>query len=152
MSTHISTDPDGHDHPIRGPAAALGLIREVMSSPLRAETIAIIVHPGTRATTVVSVPNTIAPDAVIEVVEVVASTAARALGAVRLVIATGRPGGGIDHLDPERWYRIDRAAADHGIVLLDWFVVCPRVHQPRLLAGELSRWPDARHGPGAVRG
>lgn len=150
----MSSNPAAHggEHPIRGPAEALGLIREVMSTPLRAETIAVILYPGSRSTTVISVPNTPALDTVVDVVEVVAATAAQALGSVQLVIATGRPGGGIDHLDPQRWYCIDHAATRHGIVLLDWFVVCPRIHQPRLLAGELSRWPDGHRTHGAQPG
>ena len=100
-------------------------------------------------TTVLVVDGTERPDAVIDVVERVAESAEVA-GASAIVVATVRPatasiderGAASPHTDVNRWLEASDVAADHGIELLEWFVVGPGgVVCPREVFGEPERWP-----------
>ena len=49
---------------------------------------------------------------------------------------------GLAHADVNRWFEASDIAADHGVELLEWFVVGPGgVVCPREVFGEPPRWP-----------
>lgn len=143
---------------VRTADEALAVVTLVRSSPLRAETLCFALDDAGLGRVVSVIDGTDRPDDIIDIVEVFAPAAAR--GAARgLVVATIRPTptgeidhGGDDGGDTERWRRADFTAAQHGIVLLEWFVVTDTgVALPRRSAGAPSRWPDGCR-PGHRRG
>ena len=133
--------------PVRSSADALEVIALAISRPPRPETIAFVLDDDGRGTTVLVVDGTEQPDAVVDVVERVAA-AAEAAGATAIVVASVRPSPvtiddaatGVDDVD--RWLEASDVAADHGIELLEWFVVGPTgIVCPREAFGEPPRWP-----------
>ena len=133
--------------PVRSSADALEVIALAISRPPRPETIAFVLDDDGRGTTVLVVDGTEQPDAVVDVVERVAA-AAEAAGATAIVVASVRPSPvtiddaatGVDDVD--RWLEASDVAADHGIELLEWYVVSPTgIVCPREAFGEPPRWP-----------
>lgn len=83
-------------------------------------------------------------EALIEVVEVGAQAALDTLGpdALGLVVASVRSGRGLRPGDDETWSAMASLTEDHGLVLVEWFVVAPGgIHCPRDVAGVSARWP-----------
>jgi hypothetical protein len=57
------------------------------------------------------------------------------------VIATVRPHDGVLPGDVDRWLDASSIARDHGIELIEWYVIGPHGTQcPRDLLGEPERW------------
>ena len=133
--------------PVRSSADALEVVALAISRPPRPETIAFVLDDDGYGTTVLVVDGTERPDAVIDVVERVAESAEVA-GAAAIVVATVRPATAsveeealLADTDINRWFEASDVAADHGIELLEWFVVGPGgIVCPREAFGEPSRW------------
>lgn len=133
--------------PIDAPRAALAVVDLAMQHPPTAETIALVLDDDRRGRTIVVVDGTVEPDAVLDVVERVASSIAVTGRTGKLVLATVRPGGGPFPDDDDRWIEASELADDYGVELVEWFVIGgdrPTVGAnatcPRDLLGEVPRW------------
>jgi hypothetical protein len=134
--------------PVRSAADALELVALAMSRPPRPETIAFILDVGGFGTSVLIVGGTEHADDVLHVVEQV-TDAAEVAGAASIVVATVRPAPAPAHEeatltddDVDRWLEASDIADDHGIELLEWYIVGPSgIVCPRETFGEPPRWP-----------
>ena len=60
-----------------------------------------------------------------------------------IVLASVRPDSGMLPGDVDRWLEASAIVDQHGLVLLEWFVIGPMGPEcPRDLLGEPERWPD----------
>ncbi len=122
---------------------ALSLMAMSVADPPRHETLAVLLDDQLRGSTILSVADTVEPDALFDVVDLISDVnhAGDELGAV--VLATVRPGGAADPGDVDRWLEASSMLADAGIELLEWFVFdATGVMCPRDLLGEPPRWPS----------
>lgn len=129
--------------PIDDPGTALALVRATMASPMRHETMAVLLDDRRRGVAVFTVDRTTRPDAVLEVTEVVCHTATYGdlrghLGA--LILVSVRPGEGERFDDLDRWIEVSSRCDEVGIDLVEWFVVGDAVSCPRTLLGAPARW------------
>lgn len=141
-----SSVPRAGIDPITSAAQALALFRCVRHLPPVPETLAFLLDDAGRGQgTVVQVTDTIGPDDVVDVVELIGRAAADRVadGVVSgLVVATCRPRDGLLEDDDTRWRILSDLAEAHGLLLIEWFVLgsigtaCPRD-----LCGEAARWP-----------
>ncbi len=113
--------------------------------PLEAETLAFFLDDEGVGGVITVVSGTTDADSVLPVIECLSRAADGAEQARSLVVASVRPGGGPCPGDVERWSRLVGIAADHGVRLLEWFVIGAHgVHCPRDLAGQPERWPGSK--------
>jgi hypothetical protein len=127
-------DPiDSHD-------LALLTVSMAIHRPLRHETVVAVLDDARRGIAIAVVTGTCRADDVIEVVECLTSPAAHDGAAAGIVVASVRPGGGLDPGDADRWLEQSAVAEQHGVELLEWFVIGTDVHCPRDLLGEKPRW------------
>jgi phosphoribosylpyrophosphate synthetase len=134
-STALPTVVDSAD-------SALAVIGTSIHQPQRAEVIVLLLDVDLRGRTVVIVDGTESPDAVIEVVELLAESAAEAERPVSFVVAAVRPGYGPLPGDADRWLELSEIAETHGCELVEWFVLSDEVAWcPRDLLAEPPRWP-----------
>ena len=140
--------PHARRDPIRTAADALAVVSLASASPPRWETIAFLLDSGYRGTgqfTVVS--DTIDGDSVIRIAEVMGEVGALCSDAgdvdcAFVVIASVRPGSGLEQPDAFRWYSASDIIDDRGLELIEWFVLGPNgVELPRELVGDPERWP-----------
>lgn len=131
--------------PIRSADDALAIVSLARRDPLIAETLAFFLddrHCG--AGSIVAVSDTVVPDDVLDVADVIctASAAQVADGTLTgLVVASCRRRAGLLPDDAERWCDLSDLVETHGLVLVEWFVVGPEgVVLPRDVAGEPPRW------------
>jgi len=117
--------------------------------PLEPETLAFFLDDAGVGGLITVVSGTTEADSVLHVAEYMARAAEGVSHAACLVVATVRPAGGLLPGDAERWRQLDRITDEHGIQLLEWFVIGPDgAHCPRELAGDDERWsPLARPRP-----
>lgn len=126
--------------PIDSHELALLTIASSTSSPPRPETIVVLLDDARRGSTIVVVSGTVRHDAVLEVVECIGEAAVGDGRASAAIIASVRPGGGLDAGDVDRWLELSDIADTYGIELVEWFVVGRAVVCPRDLLGEAPRW------------
>jgi hypothetical protein len=132
--------PRAHIDPIITSHSAQLLLDELLSSPPRHETLAILLDDDRRGVTVVSVDGTVDPDAVFHVVELLVESA-RWPGVVgSMILASVRPGGCDDLDDLDRWSELSTQFEEAGFELVEWFVIGNRVSCPRALLGDAPRW------------
>ena len=126
--------------PIDSEFTALLMVWHMMTWPTRAETIALLLDDQRRGISVLVVGGTDHPDALFDVVDLVAESGGHgeALGAA--VLASVRPGEGLDPGDVDRWLESSDVLADRGVELLEWFVVGRDICCPRDQLGEPPRW------------
>ena len=147
MPTARPRVPRAHRDPILTPDDALAVAALAASSSPRHETIAFLLDDAYRGTGLITVvTDTVDADSVVHVAEVMSELGALSLGVgcetAFLVIASIRPDGDVDIDDAWRWRRASDVADDHGITLLEWFVLgASGVDCPRDLIGEPDRWP-----------
>lgn len=145
--------PRAYVDPIDNAADALAVVHLAMRQPLQPEIIAFLLDDDSRGGTIVSVSDVDDDDAVFRVVDLMcqALAGARARSAepdlevepagFGLVVATVRPEGGVVTGDTYRWLEASSIAADHGVELVEWFVIGPDGPAcPRALLGEPERW------------
>ena len=149
MSSFCGTHrvPRGSIDPIDSTPAALAVVNLARRRPLCHETIALVLDEDRRGQTIVVVDGTTQPDAVLDVVEMVAGSIAASGRRGCVVLATVRPGGGPEAGDEDRWLDASDLADELGVDLLEWFViggdqpsVAANASCPRDLLGELPRW------------
>jgi hypothetical protein len=122
--------------------AALAVITAAMHHPLQPQVIVLVLDPDLCGHTIVIVDGAVSPDAVIEVVELVAEGSAESTRPATLVVAAVRPHFGALPGDADRWLELCEIAETHGCELLDWFVFSDEVAWcPRDLLAEPPRWP-----------
>ncbi len=135
-------------------AVAFSMIAHLAARPSRSETIALLLDRQHRGISVLVVSGTREPDAMFDVLDAIVHGArtggadddgggdrnggGAALGG--LVLASVRPGGGVEPGDLDRWLEASDLLALHDAVLLEWFVVGNQVTCPRDLLGEPPRW------------
>lgn len=140
--------------PIDDAESALLAVSMAVTHPLRHETIVVLLDDARRGIGIVAVTGTRPPDAVVGVLDTVLDTVLdsvldsvfdsvfdsvpESVGAV--VLASVRPGGAADGADIDRWLEMTDLADQHGVELLEWFVVADAVSCPRDLLGEPPRW------------
>ena len=103
--------------------AALAVITTAMNHPPRPQVIVLVLDADLRGHAVVIVDGTDSPDAVIDVLEVLAEGAAEASHPASLVVAAVRPGYDALPGDGDRWLELCEIAETHGCELLEWFVL-----------------------------
>lgn len=160
--------PRAHVDPIDRESTALALLGAIVSEPSRHETIVVLLDRARRGVSIVVVDGTSDPDDVVHSVEVVATAVSNAatrscgtgplddvaIGA--LVVASVRPGDASrfdDLVDADRWLHLDEITDQHGIELVEWFVLHGEgldcVSRPRELVDERLRWSPTRPRGGA---
>jgi hypothetical protein len=134
-STALPTVVDSAD-------AALAVIATAMHDPPQPEVLVLVLDSDLGGHAVVIVDGTDSPDAVIDVVELLAEGAAEASNPTSFVVAAVRPGYGPLPGDADRWLELCEIAETHGCELIDWFIVSDDVTWcPRDLLAEPPRWP-----------
>jgi hypothetical protein len=124
--------------------AALRTILAGAYHPAQSQVIALLLDPDYIGHTVLVVDGATSPDAVVEVMELVAEAAAEAGREQVFVLASMRPGGGPLPGDVDRWTEISDLADTHGCELVEWFVIGDRVAScPRDFLVEPPRWPES---------
>lgn len=147
MPTARPRVPHAHRDPVITAHEALAIVELAASSRPRHETIAFLLddcYRGTGLITVVS--DTVDPDCVIRVAEVMAELGALSSGVGRetayIIIASVRPDGDLGPDDAFRWCSTSDVVESHGLTLLEWFVLgAAGIDCPRDLTGEPERWP-----------
>jgi hypothetical protein len=128
--------------PIRTEADARALLSLAIARPPRHETLAFLLDDAGFGTTMVVVSGTERAEQVLDVVEHLAAAGATSGIFTSLVVASVRPGGGVQVGDIDRWFDASDVAAAQGIELVEWFVVGDQGFAcPRDLLGEPARWP-----------
>ncbi|MFM2070391.1 MAG: hypothetical protein RLZZ623_654 [Actinomycetota bacterium] len=151
MSRHhtIPRIPRAQLDPVDDSDDALALISLAIHQPLVHETIAIALDARRCGSTITVVSGTDHPDAVLDIVEVMALAACRDMSfdadltspADGLVIASVRPEGATLPGDVDRWLEASSLAESFGLRLLEWYVIGPAGPEcPRDLIGEPARW------------
>lgn len=123
------------------PYRALGVLIGAMDPCLRAETIVVRLDRQRRGHSIVVVAGTDDPDSFTGIVDRLATDRTGDEPADTLVVATVRPGGGIDDADLGRWSDADERCREVGVDLVEWFVFGSSISCPRELCGVSSRWP-----------
>ena len=147
MPTARPRVPRAREDPVLTPDDALVVVTLAASSPPRPETIAFLLDDAYRGTGLITVvTDTIDPDSVFHVAEVMAELGALCQGVGRdtayVVIASVRPTGEVEPDDAHRWCRASDVVESHGMTLVEWFVLGRSgVDCPRDLTGEPERWP-----------
>jgi hypothetical protein len=122
--------------------AALAVISAAIDRPHQPQVIVLVLDGDLRGHTVVVVDGTDSPDAVVEVVELVAEGAAEAARPATLVVAAVRPTYSALPGDADRWLELCEIAETHGCEIVEWFVFSDDVAWcPRDLLAEPPRWP-----------
>ena len=129
--------------PVRCAADALDLLALAVRHPLQHEVLSFLLDPEGVGGLLVAVEGTHAPDALVDVVQLMARVGERVPWASSLVVATVRPAGGVLPGDADRWLEASAVADEFHIRLMEWFVVSPLgIVCPRDLLGEPERWPE----------
>jgi hypothetical protein len=127
--------------------AALQTIFAGAHRPAQSQVIALLLDPDYIGHTVLVVDDTTSPDAVVEVMELVAEAAAEAGREQVVVLASMRPDVGPLPGDVDRWIELSDLADTHGCELVEWFVITDRVAWcPRDFLVEPPRWPEPTPG------
>ncbi|MDO8364150.1 MAG: hypothetical protein Q7V88_14740 [Actinomycetota bacterium] len=127
--------------PVRCGIDALRVLFLTISQPLQPETLAFMLDRHGNGGLITVVSGTVEPDAVLSVAECLSRAASGAPQASALVLASVRPHGCVLPGDLDRWLDASASAAEHGIDLLEWYIIGPSGAQcPRDLLGEPERW------------
>ena len=138
----MSLQPTPLPLPVRTADDAMQLLSLAVEQPLQAETHAFLLDADGIGGVLVVIGETHPPEAVLDVVELMASVGEGVPGMVALVVATVRPDGKVEPDDVDLWLEASHLARHHGIELLEWFVLGPRgFDTPRSLTCEPERWP-----------
>ncbi len=118
------------------------LVTSMMSTPMRHETITVLLdheHRGITVFRVLEDPDA-RPDAIFDVAEVIVGGAHLRDHVGAVIMASIRPGGSDELDDAERWLSLDDQFESAGIELVEWFVVGRRISCPRSLVGDPARF------------
>jgi hypothetical protein len=136
--------PRAHIDPIRCAADAIALFAVAVAEPFESEVLGIVLDDagfGHAIVTITDVPPS-STDAVLRLADILGTAAEGAPSAAGMVLATVRPDGElVQATDVDTWLEASAIADDHGLRLLEWFVVGPDgIECPRDLLGEPERW------------
>ncbi|MFK8026150.1 MAG: hypothetical protein AB8G26_19505 [Ilumatobacter sp.] len=120
--------------------AALAIIAHQAPPPDRHHTLLLLLDHERRGFGITHVENTVDPEAVIHIMELVAGHAALNPDLGGVIVVSFRPGGSDQLDDVERWLTMDEELGAVGVELVEWFVIGGAVSRPRTLVGEPSRW------------
>jgi hypothetical protein len=126
--------------PIDSEQAALSMVWALQSTPARHETIVLPLDDQRHGQRVIVVSGTVEPDSFHDVVEAVGWQCAVRDDVGAVVVASVRPGGGLDEGDVDRWLAASDLLDELGLELLEWFVIGAQVACPRDMLGEPPRW------------
>jgi len=127
--------------PVRCAADALRVLRLAVTLPPQPETLAFVLDPQGVGGVITLVSGTVRADSVLAVAECIAMAAEQVPQAAGLVLATVRPGGGVEPGDVDRWLEASHLVHARGLQLLEWFVIAEGYGCcPRDLLGEPERW------------
>ena len=137
--------------PIGDAITAFLIVSAAIHRPLRHETIVVLLDHERRGIGIVVVSGTESDDAVVEVVEFIAGSAAHDGQVGAIIVASIRPVGdgdtddGCTHAasavgDVDRWLEMSDLADQAGVEVVEWFVVDRAVRCPRDDLGEPPRW------------
>ncbi|HEY3484252.1 MAG TPA: hypothetical protein VGK49_02655 [Ilumatobacteraceae bacterium] len=129
--------------PIDDPHTALGVVVRAFHVPPIHETVAVLLDAQRRGMCIAVVSDTDPPDREVDVVECFANIAATSDRVGGMIIASRRPGGGLEPADLDRWMEMNELAAAAGVELVEWFVVGVWPALPRELLGDPPRWGGA---------
>ncbi len=139
--------PDSSDHapsrpaPLRCGTDALRVLLLSLSHPLAPETLVVLLDQHGNGSVITVVSGTTEPDSVLAVAECLARAAEGLPQAQAMVLATVRPIGRVLPGDIDRWLEASAIAAEHGVHLIEWYVIGASGAQcPRDLLGEPERW------------
>ena len=119
MPRHIAP----HPAPVRNAHEAEHVLRLALPRPLEHETLAFLLDPSGQGGVMNCVEGTEPLESVLLVTDLMSSVAARLAEPRGLVVATVRPKVGVVPGDIDRWLAASDIAADHGVRLLEWYVV-----------------------------
>jgi len=128
--------PRGLVDPIESRADALAVL--ALAAPYGHDTVAVLLDAERRGLGIFVVTGTTHPDAMFEVIDVCTHAQHTEIGG--LVLATSRPGGGMQPVDRDRWIEADLQCDAAGVDLVEWFVIGRHITCPRELAGDQPRW------------
>ena len=142
-STSHGRFPHAGREPILSLDHALAIFDVQLHRPLRAETLAMFLDHHHHGSTLVTVTDTVLAKQLLEVAEVMALAGSARPEMSGLVLASVRPGHGLQSGDDELWTRASNVTEANGMILIDWFVISPHgTCSPRELIGLPSRWPQ----------
>lgn len=127
--------------PITDADAALAVIELAVHRPARHETILLTLDADRCGMHLAVVSSTTSDDAVVDVTERLLDASGPIDDIDGIIVASVRPGcaGPCSH-DRERWWLIDDVAMDHGVELVEWFLIGDTVSCPRRLTSDPPRW------------
>ena len=125
MPSHPPAPPIAVPAPIRSDSDAVHLLTTAATAPLEWEVLCFLLDASGRGNVVLTVSGTQHPNAVLDVVDLVAR-AADGTPARYLVVASVRPDGVLEPDDDWRLHEIEQTAVEYGIDLLEWYVIGPR--------------------------
>jgi hypothetical protein len=113
-------------------------------TPPQPETVVVYLDDDRRGVSIVTVTGTDEPDAVVDVVERLTHPLVHDGRIAAVVVATVRTtpdDAATAERDIDRWLEISDAAEQHGVELVEWYVLGPLgARCPRDELGELPRW------------
>lgn len=143
MSRNPHPVPRGGIDPIRCRADALAVL--CLGAPYGHDTIVILLDVDRRGCSVLVVTDTFEPDAMFRVLAVCVAAAGDDAAIAGLILATSRPGGGVEVDDADRWTQAGELCAAGGLELVEWFVIGnDGVDCPREWSGDPERWTVRR--------
>jgi len=131
--------PRAHIDPIDDLGARL-LIDSMLDAPPSAETLVVLLDAEWRGLSIIHVSDTVEPDAVFDVAELVVALAGRDAEVAGVILASVRPVGSDQLDDVERWLDLDERLSIAGLELIEWYVHGRSVSLPRAVLGEPARW------------
>ncbi len=131
--------------PIVDASSALEVVALALHQPPRDETIVIALDDASCGTAILVVADTVEPDAVLDVVELVAAGAGGDRRAGGIVVASMRVSRrsrlfDASRDDADRWLEMSALTDDAGLQLIEWFVLDEQIRCPRDLLGVPPRW------------
>jgi hypothetical protein len=122
--------------PIRSEADALAVL--ALGAPYGHDIIGVGLDAERRGRTIHVVTGATDPEAIFRVIDLcLADPLAEVDG---LVLASSRPGGGLEDADRFRWIEASMQCDDAGVELVEWFVLGRVISLPRELTGDPPRW------------
>lgn len=134
--------PRGGVDPVDGARSALALFAAAIDRPLLPQMLVVFLDERGLGTRLMIVDNVHGPGVAACVAEAACNIAlAEIPDAVTLVMASVRPGGGVQADDVDQWLEASAVTDSYGLRLVEWYVIselgccCPRD-----LIGEPERW------------
>lgn len=132
--------PRGGVDPIRCAEDALAVL--ALTAPYGNDTIAMLLDTRRCGSSIIIVNDTLDPDAMFTVIDTCVEVTVDRDDIDGLILATSRPGRGVEPDDVHRWLEASDQCQAGGLVLVEWFVIGASIRCPRELLGEPARWTE----------